>query len=52
LEIPYKGRKVLSASYLASGTKLKFSQTDGSFTVQMPLENQESMVTVVKLSVK
>lgn len=52
LEIPYKGKKVLSASYLASGTKLKFSQTDGSFTVQMLLENQESMVSVIKLTVK
>lgn len=52
LEIPLKGKKIISASYLASGTKLKFNQTESSLIVQMPLENKESMVKVIKLLAK
>jgi alpha-L-fucosidase len=52
LEIPYTGNKILKATYLASGKKTIYSQTNNLISLTAPKEMQDSIVTVIKLQLK
>lgn len=51
LEIPYRGKKIIKASYMASNEKVNFSQSNNLITIISPKENKSSIVTVIKLNI-
>jgi alpha-L-fucosidase len=52
LEIPYSGKKIIKAHFLASGDKVRFSQNSNSIAVTKPKSGADEIDTVIKLQMK
>lgn len=52
ITLPYQDGKILKATLLASGQKIRFSQNTHAIAIEVPKEQQEKIVTVVKLQLK
>ncbi len=52
IALPYTGNKIIKATYLAAGKKIKYSQSTNSIILESSKELQDSIVTVIKLQLK
>ncbi|HET8828902.1 MAG TPA: alpha-L-fucosidase [Pelobium sp.] len=52
LEIPYKGRKIVKANYLANGKKAQVSQDSEKIIINNPNQISNGIDTVIKLQLK